>query len=73
MITPQGIKVVEYNIRFGDPEAEIILPLINTPFSDIVEATVHGKLAGLNIDVSTDHMAGVVMASAGYPVNNPNK
>ncbi len=63
MITQEGIKVVEYNIRFGDPEAEIILPLIKTPFSQIVEATVHGKLAELQIDVSPDSMAGVVIAS----------
>ncbi len=38
MMTQNGPKVIEYNVRFGDPEAEVLLPLINTPFSEIVRA-----------------------------------
>ena len=73
MITQDGIKVIEYNIRFGDPEAEVLIPLISTPFSEIVWATVHGKLKQLKIEVSSDEMVGVVMASWWYPFDNPNR
>lgn len=63
MMTKDGPKVIEYNVRFGDPEAEVLLPLINTPFSHIVTAVTRGKLDELNLDMSSDFMVGVVLAA----------
>lgn len=69
MQTVDGPKVIEYNVRFGDPEAEVLIPLINTPFSHIVTAVTRGKLEELEIDVSSDSMVGVVLAAQWYPLN----
>jgi len=63
MQTKDGPKVIEYNVRFGDPEAEVLLPLIETPFSDIVRAVTEGRLDELDIRVSPDSMVGVVLAA----------
>ncbi len=63
MMTKDGPKVIEYNVRFGDPEAEVLLPLINTPFSQVIKAVTTGRLDQLKIDVSPDAMAGVVLAA----------
>lgn len=67
MITPNGPKVVEYNCRFGDPETQVVLPLLGTDFADIIEAVWNENLAGLDIRWSGDSCACVVMASGGYP------
>lgn len=72
MQTKSGPKVIEYNVRFGDPEAEVLLPLIETPFSNIVTAVTEGKLDELDIQVSSDSIAGVVLAAEGYP-KDPKK
>jgi phosphoribosylamine---glycine ligase len=72
MQTADGPKVIEYNVRFGDPEAEVLIPLINTPFSHIVTAVTRGKLDELKIVVSSDSMVGVVLAAEWYP-ENPQK
>ena len=69
MLTPKGVKVIEYNSRFGDPETQAILPLLKTDFVDIVEACIDGTLD--KIDVEWDKRTGftVVVASGGYPSN----
>lgn len=67
MQTKDGPKVIEYNVRFGDPEAEVLLPLINTPFSEIIRAVTRWELDELEIDVSTDSIVGVVLAAEWYP------
>jgi phosphoribosylamine--glycine ligase len=67
MITEEGPKVLEFNARFGDPETQVILPLLKTDLIDIMEAVIEGTLSRINIERSTDACVGVVMASAGYP------
>ena len=67
MLTPQGAKVVEYNARFGDPEVQAILPLLETDFLDIIEATIDGTLDQIDIKWKKKCSCVVVMASGGYP------
>lgn len=68
MLTEDGPKTLEFNCRFGDPETQVILPLLNTDLYDIVAACGQRKLNQLTIDWSSDVKAvGVVMASKGYP------
>jgi len=69
MITMNGPKVLEFNARFGDPETQVIIPLLETDLVDIVLAVIEGKLDQINITWSDDACVGVVMASAGYPGN----
>ena len=67
MLTPNGAKVVEYNCRFGDPEAQVVLPLLETDIVDIMDAIWEERLDGLDIKWSGKSCACVVMASGGYP------
>ena len=68
MLTPDGAKVIEYNCRFGDPEAQVVLPLLETDLTEIMEAISEERLAELEINWSKKACACVVMASGGYPV-----
>ena len=68
MITPDGPKVIEYNARFGDPEAQVVLPRLKTDLVDIIEAVIDEKLSQLDIQWSDEATACVVMASGGYPL-----
>ena len=67
MITNEGPKVLEFNARFGDPEAQVTLPLLETDLVDIILAVIDGNLDRVNIEWSGDACVGVVMASGGYP------
>ncbi len=67
MLTPNGAKVVEYNCRFGDPETQVVLPLLETDLVDIMEAVWEEKLDQLDIKWSDQSCACVVIASGGYP------
>lgn len=67
MLTTKGPSVIEYNIRLGDPEAQVILPLLKTDFMDIVKAVINKKIDQLNIKYYNGCCTGVVMASNGYP------
>ena len=67
MLTEKGPKVIEYNARFGDPETQVVLPLLQTDLLDIVEAVMDGRLAEVDIQWSKGAAACVVMASGGYP------
>ena len=67
MISQDGPKVLEFNVRFGDPEAQVTLPLLKTDLVDIILAVINGNLDQMNIEWSEDACVGVVMASAGYP------
>lgn len=69
MLTPIGPRVVEYNARFGDPEAQPILSLLETDLLDIFEAVVDERLDELDIKWSEDFACCVVMASGGYPAS----
>ncbi|GIO02911.1 phosphoribosylamine--glycine ligase [Brevibacillus halotolerans] len=71
MLTEDGPKVVEFNARFGDPETQVILPLLETDLADIVMATINGTLADLDIKWSKQSAVTVVMASPGYPGDYP--
>jgi len=68
MITPNGPKVIEYNARFGDPEAQVVLPRLKTDLVDICEAVIDETLSDLDIEWYDGAAACVVMASGGYPV-----
>lgn len=71
MITENGPKVIEYNARFGDPETQVVLPLLKTPLIDIVDAVVDGRLDQVDVVFSDEACACVVMASGGYPASYP--
>lgn len=67
MLTHDGAKVIEYNCRFGDPETQVVLPLLETDLVDIMEAIWEEKLDALEVKWSGKSCACVVMASGGYP------
>ncbi|MCQ2534583.1 MAG: phosphoribosylamine--glycine ligase [Clostridia bacterium] len=67
MLTKDGPKVVEYNARFGDPETQAILPLLETDFMDIIDACIDGTLDSIDIKWKNKCSCVVVMASGGYP------
>ncbi len=69
MITDEGPKVVEYNCRFGDPEAQVVLPLIESDLVDVLQALVDGRMQDVSLHASTDAAACVVLASDGYPID----
>ncbi len=68
MITPNGPKVIEYNARFGDPEAQVVLPRLKTDLVDICEAVIDEKLADIDVEWYDGATACIVMASGGYPL-----
>jgi phosphoribosylamine--glycine ligase len=67
MLTKDGIRVLEFNCRFGDPETQVVLPLLETDLLDIADACVDGKLADVNIRWKKGAAVCVVLASKGYP------
>ena len=69
MRTKDGMKVVEYNSRFGDPETQVVLPMLKTDLLDIFEAVTDGRLGDINIEWDSGACVCVVLASGGYPVS----
>ena len=67
MITPKGPKVIEYNCRFGDPETQVVLPLLESDLLTIMKACTEGTLANTEVKFSNKHACCVIMASDGYP------
>ncbi len=67
MITPNGPKVIEYNCRFGDPETQVVLPLLESDLLDIMVACADGTLENTEVKFSDKNACCVVMASEGYP------
>ena len=67
MLTSNGIRVLEFNCRFGDPETQVVLPLLETDLLEIADACVNGTLADLDIHWKNGAAVCVVMASKGYP------
>jgi phosphoribosylamine--glycine ligase len=67
MLTPQGPKTIEFNARFGDPEAQVVLPRLKTDLLDIFLAAINGSLEQLDIEWSDEAAVCVVLASEGYP------
>lgn len=68
MLTPRGPMVIEFNVRFGDPEAQVLLPAIEGPFARVLRAAAEGDLrAAPSLALSSEKFVGVVLASGGYP------
>ncbi len=67
MITKDGPKVIEYNCRFGDPEAQVVLPLLDSDLFDIMLHVTEGTLADADVTFSEDSACCVILASEGYP------
>ena len=68
MLTPDGAKVIEYNCRFGDPETQVVLPLMESDLLTVMQAVTNGTLADTEVKFSDQHACCVIMASEGYPV-----
>ena len=68
MITEKGPRVIEYNCRFGDPETQVVLPLLRSDLLTIMKATTDGTLESTDVEFSKQHACCVIMASEGYPV-----
>lgn len=67
MLTKSGPKVLEYNVRFGDPETQSCLPLMKTPLMDVIAASCDGNLDKMKLEVNDAHAVTVVVAAGGYP------
>lgn len=67
MLTPDGPKVIEYNCRFGDPETQVVLPLLESDLLTVMQATTNGTLADTEVKFSDGCACCVIMASHGYP------
>src|SRR5262249_193012 len=67
MLTPGGPKVIEFNGRLGDPEAQVILPLIDEPIAPLLAAAASGALTRSSVRMGHGCLTGVVVASRGYP------
>ncbi len=69
MLTPNGAKVIEYNCRFGDPETQVVLPLLQTDLFEIMQNVSNGTLNKIDVKFSEKSAACVIMASDGYPAS----
>ena len=69
MLTPKGPKVIEYNCRFGDPETQVVLPLLESDLLTVMQATTNGTLADTEVRFSSAHACCVITASSGYPAS----
>lgn len=69
MLTPDGPRVLEYNARFGDPEAQVVLPRMKNDLIDVVEACIDGTLDQIELEFEDNAAVCVVLASKGYPVS----
>ena len=67
IIKGDDIKVLEFNVRFGDPEAQVIIPLMNGKLGELFQASISGTIDRLNVSFMNKHAITVVMASGGYP------
>ena len=68
MLTPKGPRVLEYNARFGDPEAQVVLPRMKNDMIDVMEACIDQKLDKIDLEFEKNAAVCVVLASDGYPV-----
>lgn len=67
MLTPNGPKVIEYNCRFGDPETQVVLPLLETDLLTVMQAVTEERLSEIQVKFKNEHACCVIMASNGYP------
>ena len=68
MVTKKGVFVLEYNVRFGDPETQVILPRMKTSLIELIESVIEGDLRKVNVEWSDDKAICVILASRGYPL-----
>jgi phosphoribosylamine---glycine ligase len=69
MITPQDVYLLEYNVRMGDPEAQVVLPLMETDFMELIMAAIHGTLGDIKVSFKKEVACCVIASSKGYPNN----
>ena len=69
MITPKGPKVIEYNCRFGDPETQVVLPLLESDLLTVMRSCTNGTLAETEVKFADKHACCVILASSGYPTS----
>ena len=69
MLTPKGPRVLEYNARFGDPEAQVVLPRMKNDILEVMEACIDGTLDKIELEFEDNAAVCVVLASKGYPVS----
>ena len=67
MLTPRGPRVLEYNVRFGDPETQSLLALLDSDLAEIMSACANGSLDGVELKIKSASAATVVVAAGGYP------
>ncbi|HSI83160.1 MAG TPA: phosphoribosylamine--glycine ligase [Candidatus Methylacidiphilales bacterium] len=67
MISAAGPKVLEFNVRFGDPETQVILPLLETPLTEVAFAAIEGRLSSLELKIKPGAAVSIVAAAEGYP------
>ncbi len=67
MITEEGLKVIEFNCRFGDPECQVLMPLLKSDLAEVCLAVAQGRLSDVPVEITDEHCACVVLASGGYP------
>ena len=72
MLTPNGPRVIEYNCRFGDPETQVVLPLLKSDLLTIMQATTNGTLNQVDVSFSDESACCVIVASKGYPSKYEN-
>jgi len=72
MLTEKGPKVIEYNCRFGDPETQVVLPLLESDLLEVMQATTNGTLASTEVKFADKSACCVIMASKGYPSSYEN-
>jgi phosphoribosylamine--glycine ligase len=67
MLTADGPKLIEYNVRFGDPECEAIMPLIDGDFAELLYAVASGRLGEIEPQLAGKHSVTIIVAARGYP------
>jgi phosphoribosylamine--glycine ligase len=70
MLTHEGPKVIEFNVRFGDPEAQVVIPMIAGALAPVLAAAADGTLGGASVTFRAERHVGVVVASQGYPASS---
>jgi len=71
-LTDHGTRVIEFNARFGDPETQVLIPLLKTPLATLLHKAATGKLEGTTLDWKDDSAVTVVLAAEGYPASPKN-